>query len=352
MSPHIIIDQYNLTISFLITLAWQMIGFAIAWTFKFDKVTDFTGGSNFFILALITLTTGDTYTARNIVASVLTMLWAARLAGFLLFRVLKTGSDTRFDDIRSHFFKFAGFWVGQIVWVWIVSLPVVILNSSAVSSPERSGDPSFGKATDIIGIILFAIGLFWEAVGDIQKYMFKSAKPPKGQPCTKGLWYFSRHPPYFGEITLHWGLWLLCLTPTVNGALPKSAKSAQYAAILAPVFTMVLLLFASGLPTAEKPTAKKFFLMSYPSVREGQLDPSGNSSSRFSTPEAENDIWANYKAYLKRTSIIIPFPPSLYVHFPEWVKRSILLDLPTFRFDEQVDGKEALEEERKKRGSA
>ncbi|WVQ69024.1 uncharacterized protein L199_007236 [Kwoniella botswanensis] len=276
------------------------------------------------------------------------MLWAARLAGFLLFRVLKTGSDTRFDDIRNHFFKFAGFWVGQIVWIWVVSLPVVILNSPAVSSPLRSGDPFFGKATDIIGIILFAIGLFWEAVGDIQKYMFKSSNPPKGKPCTKGLWYFSRHPPYFGEITLHWGLWLLCLTPTTNGALPKSAKSAQYAAILAPLFTMVLLLFASGLPTAEKPTAKKYFLMSYPS--------SSNSTSAgergFSLPEAENDIWSNYKSYLKRTSIIIPFPPSLYARFPEWLKRSVLLDLPMFRFDEGKDGREAWEEERRKRGSA
>ncbi|WVF70000.1 hypothetical protein IAT40_004786 [Kwoniella sp. CBS 6097] len=56
--PYTIIDQYNLTISLLITIAWQVMGFAIAWTFKFDKITDFTGGSNFFILTLITLTTG------------------------------------------------------------------------------------------------------------------------------------------------------------------------------------------------------------------------------------------------------------------------------------------------------
>ncbi|WWD22159.1 hypothetical protein CI109_106648 [Kwoniella shandongensis] len=59
MSPHTIIDPYNLTISLLITLAWQLVGFAIAWTLQFDKITDFTGGSNFFILALITLLTGN-----------------------------------------------------------------------------------------------------------------------------------------------------------------------------------------------------------------------------------------------------------------------------------------------------
>ncbi|OCF37508.1 hypothetical protein I316_00633 [Kwoniella heveanensis BCC8398] len=349
--PYTIIDQYNLTISLLITIAWQVMGFAIAWTFKFDKITDFTGGSNFFILALITLTTGGTYYARNIVASVLMMIWAARLAGFLLFRVLKTGSDTRFDDIRNHFFKFAGFWVGQIMWVWVVSLPVVILNSPAVSSRNRSGDPSFGKATDIVGIILFAIGLFWEAVGDIQKYLFKSSKPPKGQPCTKGLWYFSRHPPYFGEIVIHWGLWVLCVTPTLSGALPASAKRAQYAAVTAPLFTMVLLLFLSGIPTAEKPTAKKYFLMSHPTSSSTSDGGNGGNSS-FSHPEPSNEIWSEYKQYLKRTSILFPVPPSLYAPLPEAVKRTVLLDLPMFKFDENKDGKEALEQERKKNGNA
>lgn len=63
-------------------------------------------------LALLTLLLGQVFDARNIVASVLVMVWATRLAGFLLFRVLKMGSDTRFDDIRAHFWKFAGFWVG------------------------------------------------------------------------------------------------------------------------------------------------------------------------------------------------------------------------------------------------
>ncbi|EIW68746.1 hypothetical protein TREMEDRAFT_31874 [Tremella mesenterica DSM 1558] len=331
MSPHAIIDKYNLTISLLITIAWQLTGFAVAWTLQFDKITDFTGGSNFFILALITLTTGGTYHARNIVASVLIMLWSARLAGFLLFRVLKTGSDTRFDEMRSHFFKFAGFWGFQIIWVWTVSLPTVILNSPAVSDLNRGGgNPSFGTGRDIAGIILFAIGLSWEALGDIQKYLYKSSKPPKGQPCTKGLWYFSRHPPYFGEIVLHWGIWILCLSPTTNGHISSGAKRAQYTAIVAPLLTMVLLLFLSGLPTAEKPTAKKYYLLSH--------------SSSPSDPNA----WDNYKRYLKRTSILIPFPPAIYVRLPEIIKRTILLDFPMYKFDEGKDGREALAEEARK----
>ena len=91
-----------------------------------------------------------------------------------------------------------------------LALPTVVLNSPAVSDPAHGGgDYPFGHdAGDIIGIILFAIGLFFEAVGDVQKYLFKSSKPPKGVPCTKGLWKYSRHPPYFGEIVIHIGLYV------------------------------------------------------------------------------------------------------------------------------------------------
>ncbi|ORX34414.1 hypothetical protein BD324DRAFT_635770 [Kockovaella imperatae] len=333
MSPHVIIDKYNLVISLLITIAWQLSGFAIAWTFKFDKITDFTGGSNFFILALITLTTGGTYYARNIVASVLMMVWAARLAGFLLFRVLKTGSDTRFDDIRSHFFKFAGFWTGQILWVWVVSLPVVVLNSPAVSDLAKGGsNPKFGTGADIAGIIIFAIGLFWEATADIQKWLYKSSNPPKGKPCTKGLWYYSRHPPYFGEITLHWGLWALCISPTLYGNVSEGGRRAQYASITSPLFTILLLMFLSGLPTAEKPAAKKYYLHSH-ELTDGHV-------------QVKSDSWDKYKHYLSKTSILFPVPPKLYRPLPEFVKRYIFLDLPMYKFNER-EGREALEEERR-----
>lgn len=104
-------------------------------------------------------------------------------------------------------------------------------------------------------------------------------------------------------------------------------------------------MFLSGLPTAEKPTAKKFFLMSHsPEASQGETS--------FSHPEAKNDIWDNYKAYLSRTSVLIPLPPQLYRPLPELVKRTLLLDFPIYRFDENKDGREALEEERKKNADA
>lgn len=93
-----------------------------------------------------------------------------------------------------------------------------------------------------------------------------------------------------------------------------------------------LLMFGSGVPTAEKPQAKKFYLMSYGMHSEDE----------------HSNAWRQYKAYLKRTSILIPLPPSLYTHIPEIFKKTLLLDFPIYRFDEEKDGSSAREEDRKR----
>ena len=200
-APVHVLDNYYLAITLLITIAYQLIGFSIAFSFKFDKLTDFMGGTNFVWLAIITLSMSGTTNARQIVASLFIMLWGARLSAFLLFRILKTGKDDRFDDKRDKFFPFLGFWVAQMLWVWIVTLPVTILNSPNVLQYRQ---PSFGKATDIIGIIFYVIALVIESVADIQKYRFKQSEEGKqpGAVCNVGFFNWSRHPNYFGEIMI------------------------------------------------------------------------------------------------------------------------------------------------------
>lgn len=91
-----------------------------------------------------------------------------------------------------------------MVWVWTVSLPVTLLNSPNVT---RFNQPSFGTASDIAGVILYAIGLFMESWSDIQKYRFKNAhKGDKGAICDVGLFSWTRHPNYFGEIIIQFGM--------------------------------------------------------------------------------------------------------------------------------------------------
>jgi len=204
MAPVHILDDYYLTLTLLITLAYQLLFFSIAFYFKFDKLTDFAGGTNFVLLAIITLTLGSSGGApptRQLVASLFLMIWAARLAGFLFFRVLKTGKDDRFDDKRDKFFPFLGFWVFQMVWVWVCSLPVTVLNSPTVLQvPQRE----FGTGRDIAGVVLYGVGLLMESVSDAQRFRFR-ARNDRSAICDGGLFYVSRHPNYFGEIIIQFG---------------------------------------------------------------------------------------------------------------------------------------------------
>ena len=88
-------------------------------------------------------------------------------------------------------------------WVWTVSLPVTILNSPNVT---KSPQPDFGTASDIVGVIFFAVGLILESVSDVQKYIFRSKPENKGKVCDVGLFTWSRHPNYFGEIIIQFGM--------------------------------------------------------------------------------------------------------------------------------------------------
>jgi len=243
---------------------------------------------------------------------------------------LNRGSDTRFDEIRSHFFKFLAFWIVQILWVWTASLPLTILNSPSVSDVRRGGsNPAFGTSRDIAGIVLWALGWVIESTADIQKFRYKSSGVRKDRPMQTGLWAWSRHPPYFGEMMCWWGIWILCISPSTNGNLSSSAKAAQYGSIVSPVFTVLILMFGSGVPTAEKPQARKFFLMSY---GVNAKDEHANS-------------WRQYKEYLKKTSILIPLPPALYRRLPGIIKSTLLLDFTIYRFDEEKDGAAAKAED-------
>ena len=242
--------------------------------------------------------------ARQIVVSLFMMIWGLRLSGFLLFRVLKTGKDDRFDDKRNNFFKFLGFWIFQMFWVWTCSLPVTILNSPKVQAYNQ---PKFGTGRDIAGVVLYAIGLCMEAVSDVQKYNFRKTHNGRGPICDKGFFEWSRHPNYFGEIVIQFAIFMIAVSPAAYGYLDGGAYKALYASILGPFFLTALLMFLSGLPLSERPGAKKRY---------------------------ENDNnWDGYQEYLNKTSILIPFPPQLYARMPTVLKRTVFLEFPMYVFD-------------------
>ncbi|UJR14311.1 hypothetical protein I4U23_001306 [Adineta vaga] len=330
-----VLDEYYLGITAIITVGYQILAFIIMLIFGDETINDFAGGSNFLILALVTLNLGGTYYTRSIIVSVFVMIWAIRLALFLLIRVIKSGGkDTRFDDKRKQPLKMVGFFIFQIIWVWTVSLPVTLLNSPAASlSIQNDGNPAFG-VRDIIGIIMWSIGFLWETIADFHKFAWRLSKPPKSQFIHSGLWKFSRAPNYFGEILLWWGIFVIANSVAVSDLITnKQIKIALWISILSPLFTMFLLLGLSGLPLTQKPTGKKFFLMS-------------NRSQDNEDPDCKT-AWSRYKAYVEQTSVLIPLPNFIYRRFPEPL-RWIFLDFPFYRFNETKEGAEVLQEEEQK----
>ncbi|KAK4565594.1 hypothetical protein LTR86_004211 [Recurvomyces mirabilis] len=307
-APVHVLDNYYLAITFIVTVAYQLIGFSIAFSLKFDKLTDFMGGTNFILLAILTLAMGGSTHPRQVITSIFLMLWAGRLAGFLLFRILKTGKDDRFDDKRDKFWTFLGFWVFQMFWCWTVSLPVILLNSPNVLAYRQ---PKFGKATDVIGVIIFVLALGLETVTDAQKYQFKQSEAGKqpGAICNVGFFAWSRHPNYFAEIMVQVAIFIIAITPASYGAIPKGtgAYSALYASMLGFIFLTALLMFLSGLPLQERPGAKKRY--------------------------EKGSNWPAYEKYLHDTSILLPMPPAIWSKLPVIVKRTVGLEFPIYVFD-------------------
>ncbi|KAI2604600.1 DUF1295-domain-containing protein [Hypoxylon sp. NC1633] len=324
-----VLDDYYLGITLLVTVAYQLAFFAIAYSCKFDKVTDFAGGTNFTVLSILTLALSRSPDSRQIVASVFLAVWGLRLSLFLLYRVLHTSKDNRFDGMRDRFFPFLGFWVFQMLWVWLVALPVSVLNSPAVRAyvPHRD----FGTGRDVAGVVLFALGFVMESVSDAQRFVFRARRNENGAGavCDSGFFAWSRHPNYFGEIILQFGIYMICVSPAADGPVGGQAFKALYATIIGPFFLTILLLFVSGLTLSERPGAKKRY-------ENGQN-------------------WEGYQRYLNRTSILVPFPPQIYEHLPVFIKRTVFLEFPMYVFDpaKHSDAREeSVEGDRLQRGTA
>jgi steroid 5-alpha reductase family enzyme len=104
--------------------------------------------------------------------------------------------------MRSKFFAFLGFWVFQMIWVWVVSLPVIFLDASLKDVPIA--------AQDIVGWTIWGIGFILEAVADQSKSSFSNDPSTKGRYIKSGVWAISRHPNYAGEIFMWIGIFMSC----------------------------------------------------------------------------------------------------------------------------------------------
>lgn len=236
-------DPYNLILSLLISLIIQLIFFAFAYKFKTDKVTDLSYSLTFMLIAiLLGIINRESVDLYKIALIWIVCLWGSRLAGYLLMRIIKMKTDKRFDGIRENFKSFLGFWILQAFTVWIVMIPVSIF----ISIPIRLESNSIFPA---IGFIIFIVGLILETFADIQKFNFKSKPENKDKWIQTGVWKYSRHPNYFGEILVWIGVFIFTLI---------NFTSIQIIGIVSPIFITILLLFVSGIPILERKYNQKY----------------------------------------------------------------------------------------------
>ena len=229
-------DEHFILVSLLITVCMQLSFFAIAFGLQIDKVTDFAGTANFLLLATVTLWFGEDFSFPKVIGSLMVILWSLRLGAYLSYRIIVWGEDNRFDEMRSKFWSFLGFWIMQILWVFLTCLPVVYFNS--LDSPDSV------NTLASIGIGMFSIGLIIEAWADYTKFNHKL----NGEKwCTGGLWKYSRHPNYFGNILLWFGIFVFCYSYEV-----------PLWTVIGPLWTTFLLLFVSGIPLLEASADKKY----------------------------------------------------------------------------------------------
>jgi steroid 5-alpha reductase family enzyme len=221
-----------------VSLVVQAVFFAFAATLKTDKVTDLSYGLTFVLIAGAALVHSDRSVPAMVLAAMV-ILWGARLAGYLLFRIIHMGRDARFDGIREHFWPFFKFWLLQGLAIWVIVLPVTLwFSAPRVYSPWMS-----------VGGTIWLAGLVIEAVADQQKFAFKRTPPGRTRWTDVGLWRYSRHPNYFGELLCWWGIFLYT-APALGAWIPLGGAG--------PLAITGLLLFVTGIPPLEASAQKRW----------------------------------------------------------------------------------------------
>ena len=217
---------------------YMTIVFLFALRRKQNSIVDIAWGLGFIGVAIITFFLREGWTMRHILLSGLVLIWGMRLAIHIAIRNRGRGEDFRYAKwrkewgrwfvLRSYFQVF----MLQGVLLFFIAFPIVFVNFS--DRPDLT-------LVDFLGFGVWCIGFVFEAVGDYQLKQFKKRPDNKGKIITTGLWKYTRHPNYFGEAAMWWGLFLISLS-VENG----------WATIISPLLITFLLLRGSGVAMLEK----------------------------------------------------------------------------------------------------
>lgn len=250
-----------LVASVLAVLLYMTALFAVALLRKDNSVADVGWGFGFLIVWVVTFVLESGGAPLQFLAGGLVAVWGVRLSAHIYLRNRGRGEDFRYAKWRRDWGRafvprsFVRIFLLQGVFMLLVSTPVILIN--------RSSSGAIG-APAVAGSVVWLIGFVFESVGDAQLRRFKQAPANRGRIMTRGLWKYTRHPNYFGESLMWWGLCIVGLS-----------VAGGWAGLVSPLVLTFLLTRVSGIPMLEK------------------------------------KYWGNpeFEEYVRRTSAFVPWPP-------------------------------------------
>ena len=240
----------------------QWLIFIPSYIFETEHYFDLTGSLTYISVTLLAILFTVDISLRDVLLALFVWIWAFRLGSFLFIRVKKAGSDGRFDLMKKDFWWFLMTWTIQGLWVFLT----LAMALAAITSESKMALDIFA----IVGTLIWIFGFSIEVIADQQKTNFKDDPANKDKFINVGLWSWSRHPNYFGEMVLWIGIALIAF-PVLIGW--------QLVALISPIFVIFLLTRISGVTMLESRGYKKW----------------GDDEE--------------YKNYIKNTSVLIPLPP-------------------------------------------
>ena len=246
----------------LLAFAINWLAFVPAVLAKTEHFYDLTGGLTYITVMAVAVLLSQDLGTREWLLTAMVMIWSLRLATFLFRRIGRSGGDDRFDEIKTNPPRFFMAWTLQGLWVLVTAGAAL----AAITGSTREPLGLLG----IAGACLWLFGFALEVTADNQKSAFKQDPSNQGKFINIGLWAWSRHPNYFGEIVLWVGIALIA-APVLQGW--------QWVTLISPFFVTLLLTKVSGIPMLQEKAERRW---------GGQAD---------------------YESYKANTPVLIPRPP-------------------------------------------
>lgn len=236
----------SLVFAALVVFIIQCVAFIPAYCKQTEYFYDLIGGISFLLMIFMAVLFSKEFNIHGLILLFMVGVWALRLSVFLFVRMHKDKADSRFNSLKKEPYSFLVAWIMQGVWVVITSSVMFV----AVVAPKQV---LVWDTMYYLGFFVWLLGITIEVVADWQKRAFRHTKSKTHAFITVGLWRYSRHPNYLGEIILWCGVAMTAL-PFLNGW--------QYLSVLSPLFVYLLLSQLSGIPLLESAADEKWGALS------------------------------------------------------------------------------------------